>query len=107
MTCFDFFLNFDLPQLTFVITDYYNLSFLSGVFFCVQVLNLLVDTNVGRVAADGFYIIMADYEEVMSVKMHVNYRVGIRLTHNNLSRDFCFPLHNFKSYSWCCFITYA
>ena len=37
---------------------------------------MLVDKNVGRVAADGFYIIMADYEEVMSVKMHVNYRVS-------------------------------
>lgn len=61
----------------------------------MQVLNLLVDTNVGRVAADGFYIIMADYEEVMSVKMHVNYRVGIRLTHN-LSCDFSFSLHHFK-----------
>ena len=97
MTYFDFVLNFDLPQLTFMITDYYNLSFLSVVFFFffLQVLNLLVDTNVGRVAADGFYIIMADYEEVMSVKMHVNYRVGIRLTHNNLSRDFSLPLTSF------------
>lgn len=38
--------------------------------------SLLVDKNVGSVAADGFYIIMADYEEVMSVKMHVNYRVS-------------------------------
>lgn len=38
---------------------------------------MLVDRHVGRVAADGFYIIMADYEEVMSVKMHVNYRVSL------------------------------
>ena len=38
---------------------------------------MLVDRCVGRVVADGFYIIMADYEEVMSVKMHVNYRVSL------------------------------
>jgi len=41
----------------------------------LQLFSLLVDPNVGRVAADGFYVIVADYEEVMSVKMHVNYRV--------------------------------
>ncbi|KAJ7336488.1 mms19 nucleotide excision repair [Desmophyllum pertusum] len=46
--------------------------------FIEKVLSLLVDKNVGRVAADGFYIIMADYEEVMSVKMHVNYRMMYR-----------------------------
>ena len=40
-----------------------------------QVLSLLVDETVGRLAADGFYIIMADFEEVMNVKMHVNYKV--------------------------------
>jgi len=43
----------------------------------LQVFSLLVDQNVGRVAADGFYIIVADYEEVMSVKMHANYRVSL------------------------------
>ncbi|KAJ7308783.1 mms19 nucleotide excision repair, partial [Desmophyllum pertusum] len=32
--------------------------------FIEKVLSLLVDKKVGRVAADGFYIIMADYEEV-------------------------------------------
>ena len=42
-----------------------------------QILSLLVDKNVGRAAGDGFYIIMADYEEVMNIKMHVNYRVSI------------------------------
>ena len=41
-------------------------------------MSLLVDKDVGRVAGDGFYIIMADYEEVMNIKMHVNYRVSIR-----------------------------
>ena len=45
----------------------------------LQVLSLLVDRAVGRVAADGFYVIMADYEEVMSTKMHVNYRVSFNL----------------------------
>lgn len=44
-----------------------------------QILSLLVDKNVGRAAGDGFYIIMADYEEVMNIKMHVNYRVSIWL----------------------------
>jgi len=38
---------------------------------------LLEDKDVGRLAADGFYIIMADYDEVMNIKMHVNYRVRI------------------------------
>jgi len=46
--------------------------------FIEKVFSLLVDKNIGRVAADGFYIIMADYEEVMSVKMHVNYRIMYR-----------------------------
>ena len=36
-----------------------------------------MDKDVGRLAADGFYVIMADCEEVMNVKMHVNYRVGM------------------------------
>ena len=36
-----------------------------------------MDKDVGRLAADGFYVIMADYEEVMNVKMHVNFRVGM------------------------------
>ncbi|RMX48437.1 hypothetical protein pdam_00020451, partial [Pocillopora damicornis] len=46
--------------------------------FIDKILSLLVDKNVGRAAGDGFYIIMADYEEVMSIKMHVNYRMMYR-----------------------------
>lgn len=46
--------------------------------FIDKILNLLVDKDVGRAAGDGFYIIMADYEEVMNIKMHVNYRMMYR-----------------------------
>jgi len=46
--------------------------------FMDKVLSLLEDKDVGRLAADGFYIIMADYDEVMNVKMHVNYRMMYR-----------------------------
>ncbi|XP_073239400.1 MMS19 nucleotide excision repair protein homolog isoform X2 [Porites lutea] len=46
--------------------------------FIEKVLSLLTDKDVGRLAADGFYVIMADYEEVMNVKMHVNYRMMYR-----------------------------
>lgn len=46
--------------------------------FIDKIMSLLVDKNVGRVAGDGFYIIMADYEEVMNIKMHVNYRMMYR-----------------------------
>ena len=35
------------------------------------------DGEVGRLAADGFYIIVADFDEIMNVKMHANCRVSV------------------------------
>ncbi|XP_067037088.1 MMS19 nucleotide excision repair protein homolog isoform X2 [Acropora muricata] len=46
--------------------------------FIEMVLSLMKDREVGRLAADGFYIIVADFDEVMNVKMHANCRMMYR-----------------------------
>lgn len=46
--------------------------------FIEKVLSLLINKEVGRLAADGFYIIVADFGEVMNIKMHANYRMMYR-----------------------------
>ncbi|XP_015769269.1 PREDICTED: MMS19 nucleotide excision repair protein homolog [Acropora digitifera] len=48
--------------------------------FIEMVLGLMKDREVGRLAADGFYIIVADFDEVMNVKMHANCRVSLSWT---------------------------
>ena len=48
--------------------------------FALQVLGLMKEREVGRLAADGFYIIVADFDEVMNVKMHANCRVSLSWT---------------------------
>ena len=63
-------------------------------------MSLLIDKDVGRLAADGFYVIMADYEEVMNVKMHVNYRVrvisALYVKYSNKQGIFCLTTNNYR-----------
>ena len=60
----------------------------------------MIDKDVGRLAADGFYVIMADYEEVMNVKMHLNYRVrmisALYVKYLNKQVKFCLTTNNLR-----------
>ena len=53
-------------------------------FFFFQLLKMFTVSGAGRIAADGFYIIMADNDDVMNQKMHANIRVSLCQTNTSL-----------------------
>jgi hypothetical protein len=45
-------------------------------------LSLFSDDSLGKVAADGFYILIVDSEDVMTVQMHADIRVSKPVLYN-------------------------